>query len=667
MTTNNFTAGAEFPHLLSPLDIRHPGGVLQLRNRVLVSAHVPGFAEDNKPGTAYIDYHRRYAAEGVGLQLTGGTPVHQSGMLSYRSDALWNLDDSVVPGYQRLADAVHAEGGRMLAQLAHSGGTVKLDKPGVVSWSASSVRSSITGHISHEMSVDEIHEVIAAFAAGAARVRASGLDGVEVLAAFGFLPQAFLSPLTNRREDQYGGSMANRLRFLIELLTAVRAALGTDQILGVRLPGDEFEPGGLTIETMQDVCSELSQRGLVDYLNIIAHTNFTHTGRSKHWAPTPAKHGTFVDLASAIKHVVSIPVFTVGRIVDPRHAERVIADGHADMVGMTRAHICDPAIVRKIVANNRTRIRPCVGANTCIANRYAGKAISCMHNPELRWPGKILKRASTQKEVVVIGAGPAGLEAARLCAERGHSVRVYEKSAQAGGQLQDWARVKSTAELRRIVEWRVAELRHHGIEIEYNRHITTLDDLVADAVIVAIGAIDKMHALPGQSAHAGRQLLTPRQLLDLDHCNVRRALIVNDGRGQAGLVCAEWLLDQGAHVEIISEDMAIANDLDPTNRDAWYERLGKRGVTFTAQTLVDRVDAEVIHLKNPYTTQTDTRTGIDLIVNWQGCQADGALQYSTDQHIVNADCMMYRIGDCVAPRSVELAMSEALEVAQQIQ
>ena len=565
---------SEFTHLLSPLQIGRADHAITVRNRVLVSAHVPGFAEQNKPGDTYIAYHRRYAAEGVGLQLTGGTPVHKSGLLSLASDGLWNLDDSIIPGYQRLADAVHAEGGHILGQLAHSGGTVQIDLPGTVPWSASSVRSAITGRVAHEMSGEEVAEVIAAHAAGAARVREGGLDGVEVLAAFGYLPQAFLSPLSNLRRDHYGGPLENRLRFLVELLESVRAELDDGQILGCRLPGDEFEPGGLDLEQMIEVCRTLAERGLVDYLNIIAHTNFTPTGRSKHWAPTPTPHGVFVDLAAAIKAEVSVPVFTVGRVVDPLHAERIVAQGKADMVGMTRAHICDPAIVSKIKNRQRQQIRPCVGANTCIAKRYAGKPIRCMHNPELARPDKTLLSATTRQRVAVIGGGPAGLEVARLSAQRGHSVTLYEATAALGGQLAYWARASSMTELGRIVQWRERELPRLGVEVKLNSVIAA-DDLAtidADVVIVATGASETSRCfdLPDRIMQT-----TPMQLLDTASIDARRALVVSDGRGQAGLVAAEWLVDRGVEVEIVSEDFAVASDLDATNRNAWYERLGR--------------------------------------------------------------------------------------------
>lgn len=654
---------ANFSHLMQPLRIPHPGGVLELRNRVLVSAHVPGFAENNQPGDQYIAYHKRYAAEGVGLQITGGTPVHESGLLSLRSDALWNLDDGVIPGYKKLAGAIHREGGRILAQLAHSGGTVQIDKPGVTSWSASAVRSAITGHVSHAMTQAEIDEVIQAFADGARRVKEGEMDGVEVLAAFGFLPQAFLSPLTNFRDDQYGGSLSNRLRFLIELLIAVRAQLAPNQILGVRLPGDEFEPGGLQLEDMKRVCKELSEKGLVDYINIIAHTNFTPTGRARHWAPTPTAHGIFVDLAAAIKAEVTVPVFAVGRIVDPAHADRIIARGQADMVGMTRAHICDPTIVRKIMNSQSAQIRPCVGANTCIANRYTGKPIRCMHNPELKTPGKVLQPALRMKQVVVIGAGPAGLEAARLCAERGHQVTVYEQAATTGGQLAYWTRAKSMTELHRIIDWRMAELERLDVTIKLNKKIKhhNLAKLQCDQLIIATGATDITR---GFASVPGTQVVTPMQLLDSDSLEVNRAIVISDGRGQAGLVCAEWLCERNAQVEIISEDIAVANDLDPTNRNAWYERLGQRGVVFTAQTKIESIESGVVQLRDLYSQQASLRQQIDLVVDWNGCRSQDDLVYCSKTHQLLIS--VSSIGDCVAPRNVETAMAEALLIAEEV-
>lgn len=645
----------QFPNLLSPLQI----GKCEVRNRILVSAHVPGFAENHLPGEKYITYHRTYALSGVGLQITGGTPVHESGLLSTNSDALWNLNDDIIPGYQKLSDAVHAEGGRILAQLAHSAGTVLINQPNRASWSASVIRSETTGNISHAMTLDEIEEVKNAFAAAAKRATGGNMDGVEILGAFGFLPQAFLSPLTNFRDDLYGGSLENRMRFVLELLQVVRDALGPDRILGLRLPGDEFEPGGLRLEDMKVITSIIADTGLIDYLNIIAHTNVTHTGRARHWAPTPAKHGIFVPLAEAIRKQVNIPVFAVGRVTDPFHAERIIADKQADMVGMTRANICDPELVAKIKRNDIKQIRPCVGANACIANRYVGKPINCMHNNAVSKPGFKLQLASKPKSIAVIGGGPAGLEVARIAAERGHQVDLFEKNKRLGGQLALWAASPSMGELGNIIRWRISELRRLGVRVHLSQTIekTDLDNLNVNDIVIATGSTDFNQVIPGNHRI---QTITPHLLLRADPIQpAAKALVINEGRGQAGLAAAELLIHKGIAVEIISSDIAVGADIDPTNRTAWYMRLGEKNCQFTATQIVVSAAGNRVTCRNVYDDRVSHREGIDLIVNWQGCRSDIGLTALSSRSANKA----HYIGDCVSPRNVEIAIGEAEELA----
>ena len=648
---------SNFPHLLSPLLI----GKTEVRNRILVSAHVPGFAVDNKPGERYIAYHRTYARNGVGLQITGGTPVHESGLLGVGSDGLWNLDDSIVPGYAALSDAVHQQGGCILAQLAHSAGTVLINQPGRESWSASAIRSETTGNIAHAMSIAEIDEVIEAFAAAAGRVAAGNMDGVEILGAFGYLPQAFLSPLSNHREDGYGGSPENRMRFVLELLESVRAAIGPDRILGLRIPGDEFEPEGLTLRDMKVIAQQIAQTGLIDYLNVIAHTNFSHTGRAKHWAPTPAKQGMFVYLAQAIRSVVNIPVFAVGRITDPTYAERIIADQQADMVGMTRANICDPELVAKIKRGDLKQIRPCVGANTCIANRYVGKPINCMHNAAVSSPEVELAATDNPRKVAVIGAGPAGLEVARIAAERGHEVNIYEQSNKAGGQLALWAASPSMGELGNIIRWRLSELARMGVTLHFKQPMNRGDikSIGADVVVIATGSNDYCRPVTGDHQI---NIVSPHSLLRGDSPKAKQALVLNEGRGQAGLAAAELLLDRGVAVEIVTSDIAVAADLDPTVRIAWYTRLGLKNCRFTAGQVVERAHSGEVTLRNVFDDRREQRNNVDLIVDWPGCRANDELLSGWDE----SDIDFFSIGDCVAPRTVENAMSEALMVASKI-
>ncbi len=647
----------KFPHLLSPLQI----GKTEVRNRILVSAHVPGFAENNKPGERYIAYHRTYARNGVGLQITGGTPVHESGLLGVGSDALWNLDDSIVPGYAALSAAVHQEGGCILAQLAHSAGTVLINQPGRESWAASATRSETTGNIAHAMSIAEIDEVIEAFAAAAGRAVAGNMDGVEILGAFGYLPQAFLSPLTNHRDDRYGGSLENRMRFVLELLESVRATIGSDRILGLRIPGDELEPGGLTLDDMKLIANQVAQTGLIDYLNVIAHTNISHTGRAMHWAPTPAKKGTFVYLAQAIRSVVDVPVFAVGRITDPTHAERIIADQQADMVGMTRANICDPELVAKIKRGDLKQIRPCVGANTCIANRYVGKPINCMHNALVSSPGVELLPSPEPRKVVVIGAGPAGLEIARIAAERGHEVCIYERNDISGGQLALWAASPSMGELGNIIRWRLSELKRLGVPVYLKRTMNRedLESIDTDVIVIATGSDDYCRPIPGNHEI---DIVSPHSLLRGKLSKAKQAVILNEGRGQAGLAAAELLLNRGAAVEIVTSDIAVAADLDPTVRIAWYTRLGLKNCHFTAGHVVESADTGELTLRNVFDDRREQRINVDLIVDWPGCHANSELLNDWNRD----DVEFFSIGDCVTPRTVEIAMSEALMVANKI-
>ena len=646
----------QYPNLLSPLKI----GEIEVRNRVLVSAHVPGFADNYLPGQRYIAYQRERAAGGVGLQITGGTPVHKSGLLSNNKDSLHNLNDDIVPGYKKLAEAVHAEGGRILAQLAHSGGTTVINEPGLESWAPSPVRSEITGGIAHEMSVAEITEVVDAFGSGSTRVAKGGMDGVEILAAFGFLPQAFMSPLTNWRNDHYGGSVDNRLRFLLEVLEVVRHAIGPDRILGVRIPGDEFNPKGNSLHDMKVIAQKIDASGLVDYLNIIAYHNIGHTGRAKHWPPTPAPHGLFVELAAAIHSVVNVPVFAVGRVTSPDHAERILAAGHADMVGMTRAHISDPNIVSKIKRGAQKEIRPCVGANTCIANRYIGKPMRCMHSPAVATPGTTLTPAKDPQHVVVVGAGPAGLEAARVAAERGHKTILYESNPEAGGQLALWAKAPSMHELNGIIVWRINELDRLNVDVRLGQKFEKqmVDDLDIDVLMIATGA-NEYCEFTGDDSVA---VVSPHTVLRGDIPEVKTAIVWSDGRGQAGLAAAETLLHEGVEVEIVTSDIAVAADLDPTNRTAWYQRLGKLHCRLTAPFVIDNTNNGTVTLRNVYTEENVERANIDLVVDWRGCRSNDELS----RELETTDYDVYRIGDCVAPRNVQIAMGEATYIAQSI-
>ena len=336
---------------------------------------------------------------------------------------------------------------------------------------ALAVASQLLKIMPRQMTRADIAEVVAAYGTGAAKVRAAGLDGVEILAAFGYLPGAFFSPASNLRQDEYGGSLRNRVRFALEAAASVREAAGPGLVVGMRIAGDEMTDDGLGIEDMAEIATLLNEAGSLDYLNVVAGTNNDRIMRWEHWPASPAPHGLFAPLAARIRAVVTVPVFVTGRVTDPALAEQILAKGEADMVGMTRSHIADPDIVAKIRAGEAKRIRPCVGANVCINRAVSGKVVRCFHNPEAARELEFSadQPATRPKRVAVIGGGPAGLEAARRAADLGHQVTVYEASGQLGGQLKLWSRSPFAREYALSIDWYEQELERAQVPVKLER------------------------------------------------------------------------------------------------------------------------------------------------------------------------------------------------------
>jgi 2,4-dienoyl-CoA reductase-like NADH-dependent reductase (Old Yellow Enzyme family) len=665
------TSGAEdFPNLLSPLRI----GPTTVRNRVLVSAHQPGLADDGVPGDRYVAYHRVLAAGGPGLQMTGATAVHPTGMF-HGSHFLLNLDDRIVPGYQELADAVHAEGGRIIAQLGHSGALAMSSLTEQPLWSPSPVASELVREIPHEMTPTEIEEVVASFGEAARRVREGGLDGVEITAAHGLLIAEFLSPYANHRTDDYGGSLDNRLRFCLEVLNVVSERAGPDLIVGMRIAGDEMVQGGLDLHQAQELAQRLEATGKLHYLNVIAGTNLDRFQRVGHWPATPARHGLFVHLAEGVKRVVQLPVFAVGRVTDPAHAEKILAAGSADMVGMTRAHIADPDLVSKLQQGRSKDIRPCVGANVCIRNNLEGLPIRCIHNPDAgraaEWGP--LNPTGRSKRIVVVGGGPAGLEAARVASLRGHSVELFERLDMLGGQLRLWASAPEMGELRKIIDWQQIQLEKLDVEVHTNREMTA--DLVAETgaevAVIATGSRPlTQESRFGEKGMAGAAngtvaLATPHEVLEGKVGEVRKAVVWDQAGGQqAGsqiaLSAAELLATSGTDVQVVYSGFAVGEDVHLTMRIPLYERLLSAGATFVPNSEVSAIDGTDVVIQNIYSRRECRTQGVDLLVAWLGSQASDGLWRALEGRLQE----LHAVGDCLAPRSVEAAMMEGAKIAR---
>ncbi len=421
----------QFKYLFSPLRI----GRVTVPNRISFSAHLTNLAENNLPSERQAYYLAERARGGAGLIITEEQSVHPTDHAYEKLIDAWKPE--VIPGYRRICRAVHEFETKVFAQLNHNGGQGDGSYSRLPVWGPSPVADFMFREVPKEMEVEDIREVIDSFGRSAANVREGGFDGVELQLGHSSLIRQFLSPLTNLRRDNYGGSPENRLRFALEVIEAIRETVGEDYTLGVRLCADEMVQGGLTLEDTKEIARRLEASGKLDFIDLTLATfyNLYLVGATMH-----SPLGYTIPLAAGIKSVVSLPVFCTGRINDPVMAERVLADGQADMIGMVRAQICDPEMANKAKEGRLEEIRYCVADNQgCYGRVGLNKGIGCIQNPNIghekeRGAGS-LKPAPVKKRVLIVGGGPAGLRAAETAARRGHAVTLYEKADRLGGQV----------------------------------------------------------------------------------------------------------------------------------------------------------------------------------------------------------------------------------------
>ena len=475
--------------LLQPFRLGH----VTLRNRIFSSSHSPAYNTDGTPSDRYVAHHAEKAKGGIGMTMIGG-----SSTVSPDSPSLWGqLDyghDAIIEPLGLMVECIHRHGAAVMTQLTHMGRrNVSNDGAWLPTIAPSPVREPMHRAWPKEMEHSDMRRVVADFASAAARAEAAGLDGIELCATSHLLDQ-FWTPLVNRRTDEYGGSLENRLRFTFEVLDAIRDQVGSRMVVGIRMIGDEDQIGGLSVEESAEIAQLLAASGRLDFINIAKSSLATEDGLSRAIPPSGTPLMPYLSLAASIKEAIDLPVLHATRITDVASARHAIAAGLIDLAGMTRAHFADPHIVAKLERGEQDRIRVCVGASYCINRLHQGLDSVCIQNPatgrEMSVPQLTRPGGGRPKTVVVVGAGPEGLEAARVCAERGHHVVLFEAQGRVGGQVVLAARASARqAELAGIVGWLEAEIGHAGVELRLDTPVDASDVLAEspDVVIVATG------------------------------------------------------------------------------------------------------------------------------------------------------------------------------------
>jgi dimethylglycine catabolism A len=652
----------ELRSLFSPIQV----GRLTLKNRIYSSGHAEAMAESGRPGDRLTRYHEAKARGGCALTIFGGSSsVHPSSPA-----AAWkqiaNHDDSIIPAYRALADAVHAHGCLVFTQLTHMGRRAQADgEEADVLLAPSQIPERVHREVPHELEAEQIAELVRAFGEAARRCREGGLDGIELSMAHNHLIDQFWSPLFNRRLDDYGGSLENRMRFGLEVLQETRRRVGRDFVVGARISGDEFTRGGLTAADMAEIARRLATSGLVDFLSIIgggAHTYELQAAAVPNMSYTT---GVFVPLAAAIKQAApGVPIFHASRIVDPVHADRAVAAGQIDVVGMTRALIADPDLPRKARAGRLDDIRTCVGANEgCIDRIYQGKPVTCVQNPATGRERELAEvhPAKTPKKVVVVGGGVAGLEAARMAAVRGHRVVLFEKTAELGGQVLLAARAPARTEYAGIVRFLAAQVGKLAIDVRLAVEATASAVLAErpDTVIVATGSHPFVPPVPGSD---GKHVVTDRDVLSGEARVGANVVVVDDVHTQQALSTAELLLEQGKRVQVISPLFYVGQDIGVTSIAPLYKRLFTAGVVLTPGTELRAVEGSAVIVANVYSGVERRVEGVDTVVLSAGSRSTDSLYRALKGRVAE----LHAVGDCVAPRGVHQAILDATRVARTI-
>ncbi|EED34205.1 NADH oxidase [Luminiphilus syltensis NOR5-1B] len=657
-------SNSQYPNIFQPLKI----GNITVRNRIMQSGHAMAFnSRDGITTERDIHYHTARAKGGIGLMVTGNRLVHPTSNTFTRGYP-YGYRSEMVERDRSLTDAVHRHGSHIIAQLNHfgvMGESHSMDDYRVL-WSASNIKSPVFGEMAKAMERADMDEVLEGWCLSAEYSKQAGFDGVEVHLAHSYLLHQFLSPVYNKRTDEYGGSLENRMRFPLEVIRAVRERVGKDMVVGIRFTIEEMIPGGMEPEDWVTIAKTIEAEGLIDY---VMTTAGAYQSPTYLMPPYDVPNAWLVPTCAKLKQELSIPVFAISGISTAKEAEEVLAAGHADMVAMTRAQIADPNFVNKTAEGREDEIYHCLRCNQgCVARLFQGASMTCQVNPatgrEEVFGPDTQQPAEKPGHWVVVGGGPGGMKAAEGLAQRGHKVTLLEKSNQLGGQVNQIVQMPRRGSWAWITEDLKAQITKLGVDIKTS-HEATVESVKAlnpDGVIVATGStpdrtgysdINPMQAeIPGVDLP---HVITIEEVLKAPEKIGKNVVILDENSNRYSAGIAELLTDQGHNVHVISRWNALFHKMSTTlDMPVSYTNLFKAGMKYTLNSWVGSIDEKGIDVFNLYTGDSERMDGVDAIVLSVRHLPMEKLYFELKEALP----VVHRVGDCVTPRQTDHAIFE---------
>ena len=674
--------------LLIPYKIKN----LEIKNRIMTSAHEPSYAEDGFPKERYRSYHVERAKGGLGLTMTAGSAVVSPDSPSTFGN-LHAYKDEIIPWLKQLTTECHDYGSKVMIQITHLGRRTNWNHS---DWlpilSASQTREPAHRAFPKEAEDWDINRIKKNYAEAASRMKEANMDGIEI-EAYGHFLDSFWSPATNKRNDEYGGSLDNRIRFSLNVIEAIRKAVGKDFIIGVRMVADEDWDKGLSKEDGLWIANKLISTNNIDFLNIIRGHIDTDASLTKVIPTQGMRSSPHLDFATEIKIKTKFPVFHASKINDVATARYAVREGKLDMVGMTRAHIADPHIVKKIINGMEDNIRPCVGATYCLDRIYEGHEALCIHNPatgrERFIPHEISIQANHKKNIVIVGAGPSGLEAAKISSERGHRVVVFEASNIPGGQLNLITRSKRRRDMVGIIDWRIKACKKHNVKFYFDTFATKeiILNENPDVVIIATGGLPNKDIL-----EEGNELSCSAWDIISGTINIEDDVILFDDNGAyPGLQAAEIISNKGSTLEIITPERFFSPEIGGLNHVIYAKQFIDKDVTITINKRLKSIKKDGNRLSaivgSDYSNKIENKKTSQIVVEHGTIpNADlyfelkndsknlGSIDYTTlikgklNEIVLNNEgkYFLYRVGDAVSSRNIHASIYDSLRLCKDL-